>query len=58
MACIRESPSEEPSRDAAELVAALTDGLRTEHSDVTTFDFKYLLGISPGALVPNGTFCD
>jgi hypothetical protein len=55
MARIRKSPSEAPSRDAAEVVAELTDRLRAEHSDVATFDLKYLpgyladLGVSPSA---------
>ncbi len=55
MARTRRSSSDELSRDAAEVVAALTVRLRAEHSDVATFNLKYLpgyladLGVDPSA---------
>jgi hypothetical protein len=48
-------PSDEPARDAAEVVAAIARQLGDEYSDVALFDLKYVhgyladLGITPTA---------
>ena len=54
MARTRKSSSDEPSRDAAEVVAAIAGRLRDAFSDVALFDLKYEHGyLADLSVTPN-----
>jgi len=55
MARTRKAPADEPSRDAAEIVAAIADRLRDQYSDVADVDLKYIPGYLSDLIVATTT---